>query len=76
MDIRSKGERKIQGEAAADAKAERLNMTGVYVCEEGWHKLNLEEGKKQNKQTKKNRAQMAGSHALYMDFILQIVESR
>lgn len=21
-------------------------MTGVYVCEEGWHKLNLEEGKK------------------------------
>ena len=31
-------------------------MTGVYVCEEGWHKLNLEEGKKQNKQTKKNRA--------------------
>lgn len=33
-------------------------MTGVYVCEEGWHKLNLEEGKK-----KKISAQMAGSHA-------------
>ena len=32
--IRSKGERKIQGEAAADAKAKRLNMTEVYVCEE------------------------------------------
>lgn len=24
-------------------------MTGVYVCEEGWHKLNLEEGKKKKK---------------------------
>ena len=48
IDIRSKWERKIQGEEAADAKAERLNMTGVYVCEEGWHKLNLEEGKKKN----------------------------
>ena len=25
-------------------------MTEVYVCEEGWHTLNLEEGKKKTKQ--------------------------
>lgn len=31
-------------------------MTGVYVCEEGWHKLNL-------RKEKENQCQMAGSHA-------------
>lgn len=68
IDIRSKWERKIQGEEAADAKAERLNMTGVYVCEEGWHKLNLEEGKKR-KSVPRWLEVMPN-----MDFILQIME--
>ena len=66
--IRFKGERKIQGEAAADAKAERLNMTEVYVCEEGWHTLNLEEGKK------KKQYLDGWKSCPNMDFILQIME--
>ena len=39
-------------------------MTEVYVCEEGWHTLNLEEGKKKNK-TVLRWLEVMPKHGLY-----------